>query len=562
MRSDYAYGKMIQQFMDSQRFKRGEYRTAPSIDGFIRPRVRPAPQQTMPPRPVTFNGTLRQPTQRAVGRPAPLATPPRVPTASPDTAKPTASVFTYSYTGKRHLKNSKNRKFTKKRLVWRSLAIILFIGLGIGGYVSFKGIGALNKVFHGNVFSDMTAAFNNTPLKGENTGRVNILLAGDSVDDPHHAGANLTDSIMVISINTKNHSGFMLSIPRDLWVNVPTLGPQKINAANIVNSFKLAGYPSGGMGQLEEIIHKDLGIPIDYYALIDYTAFRDAVNAVGGIGVNINSPDPRGLYDPGVIPRIPNGHVTLNGATALGLARSRGDQYGSYGFPNSDFSRTMYQREMLLAVAEKAASVGVLGNPVRVTELFDALGNNVHTDLTLQNVLRFIQITKGMNVTNLQSVTYSYGGANGLLTSYTDPSSGEEALIPTAGLGNFGPLQQYYEQLTSSNPIVRESPSVVLLNASDVNGLAAKQRAILQGKGYNVAAIADANSLHPATMIVDNSRGTKPNSLKLLKQLYPGTSVTSAAGSAEAAEAKGYTSDFVVILGQNWDSSNPSPSAT
>jgi hypothetical protein len=94
------------------------------------------------------------------------------------------------------------------------------------------------------------------------------------------------------------------------------------------------------------------------------------------------------------------------------------------------------------------------------------------------------------------------------------------------------------------------------LNGSDVDGLAKGQQSILESKGINVATIADTNNEYPTTMIVDNSKGAKPDTLKLLQQKYPGTIVTTDTGNTEAAEAQGYTSDFVVILGQNWDSSS------
>jgi LCP family protein required for cell wall assembly len=451
-------------------------------------------------------------------------------------------------------------RWSRRRKVTLSILTILFIGFGVGTWYGSRLIGNLDKVFHGNVFSDATALFSTTTLKGEANGRVNILLAGDSADDPGHAGADLTDSIMVLSIDTKDHTGFMLSIPRDLWVNIPGLSSdQKINAANDVTNFSQAGYPNGGMGELEDVVQTDLGIPIDYYALIDYTAFRDAVDAVNGITINIQSPDPRGLYDAYTHLKLPNGEVTLTGQQALDLARARGDDADgdiSYGFPNSDYNRTQHQRQMLVALAQKAGTIGVLANPLKVTRLFDAFGNNIQTDFNLQDALRFVQITKGINLSNLQSLTYTDSGPNPLLTPYTDPGSGQEALIPAAGVDDFSQLQQYYQQLTSSNPVVREAPTVVVLNASKVIGLAHKQETALQADGFNVVAIADANNEYPGTMIVDNSNGQKPNSKSMLQKLYPGTVVTSDTSSTEAGEAQGYTANFVVVLGENWDNFN------
>jgi anionic cell wall polymer biosynthesis LytR-Cps2A-Psr (LCP) family protein len=118
-------------------------------------------------------------------------------------------------------KKIKKIRSKKRRAVkWAALTVVLAI-LATGGFIGVKALNSINKVFHGNVISDVTAAFDSTPLKGESTGRVNILLAGDSVDDPDHSGADLTDSILICSIDLQDHTAFLLSIPRDLWVYVP-----------------------------------------------------------------------------------------------------------------------------------------------------------------------------------------------------------------------------------------------------------------------------------------------------------------------------------------------------
>lgn len=492
------------------------------------------------------------------------------------TTSPTIPKYT-SFTTNNHqgarprLNNSKARKrWTRKRKVLTSALMILLVGFSFGTWYGAKLIGNLDKVFHGNVFSDAHALFSNTTLKGEAQGRVNILLAGDSADDPNHGGAQLTDSIMVVSIDTKNHTGFMLSIPRDLWVNIPGWSHQKINAANDVQNFSQAGYPHGGMGQLEQIVQTNLGIPIDYYALINYTAFRDAVNAVGGVTINIQSPDPRGLFDPNISKadggplKLPNGTITLNGQTALNLARARGDPCGcgqyEYGFPQSDYNRTQHQRQMLTALASKAQSIGVIANPIKISGLFNSFGNNIATDLNLQDVLRFVQITKGMNMSNLQPLALANSGPNALLTSYTAPD-GEEALIPKAGLDNFGQIQQYYEQLTSSNPVAREAPTVVVLNASNTTGLARKESTMLQSKGFDVLGAYDANGQYPNSMIVDLSNNQKPASKQLLQATFSSgtTTTTSPSSSTEAGEAANYNADFVVVLGQNQGSVTKQP---
>src|SRR5580765_6800936 len=117
---------------------------------------------------------------------------------------------------------------------------------------------------------------------------------------------------MVLSVDTKKNTALMLSVPRDLWVNIPGVGHSKINAA----------YPNGGMNKLQSVVEDNLGLTIDYQVLVNYGAFRDLVNAVGGINITIASDDPRGIYDPSLdytsrhccaLAKYPNGQVTLNG---------------------------------------------------------------------------------------------------------------------------------------------------------------------------------------------------------------------------------------------------------
>jgi LCP family protein required for cell wall assembly len=357
-----------------------------------------------------------------------------------------------------HVKRHRVRRF-----IITILALILIIGLSVGGWLGYKFARTSERVFG---TQNILALLEDKPLNGEAQGRVNILLAGDSSDDPGHPGADLTDSIMVASIDTKNNTAFLLSIPRDLYVNIPGFGYAKINEAyqdGNSDNFSAPGYPNGGMGLLEEVVSQDLNMPIDYYALVDYTAFKDAVDAVGGITINIQGSDPKGILDRNFDwicdykcyeVKYPNGPATLNGTQALYLARARGDyvapQYAGYGFAEGDFERTENQRKMLTAVATKATSLGVLSNPFKIADLFDSVGNNVQTDLQLANVRRLYGIMKKVNANDIQSEAFNDANGTDLLANYTT-SSGEEALIPTAGIGNYTQLAAFVAQLTGTS---------------------------------------------------------------------------------------------------------------
>jgi len=434
-------------------------------------------------------------------------------------------------------------RITLKRVVLTILAIFILVGVWLG----WKFGANLHAIFGGNIFS----IFTSSKLDGEDSGRVNILLAGNSADDPGHQGGDLTDSIMLLSINTKDHTAFMLSIPRDLYVKIPGDGHQKINAANVYGNaehFSQSGFPSGGMGLLEKTVEQDLGVNINYYALIDYNAFKQSVDAVGGIDINIQSDDPRGLYDPsidyathGPLVRLSNGNHHLNGQQALDLARARGDAYGSYGFPQADFDRTAHQRLMLLALKSKASSAGVITNPIRLGQLFDAVGKNVKTDFTASNIHRLYDLTKSINTNTIKSVSLNDANGKNLLQSYTG-TYGESALIPAAGLDDYSQIQSFLRGLTSNNPVAKEAATVVVLNATNTYGLAAHEQKVLQARYINVTDIGDAGANRAHSFIVDNTAGKKPATLQLLETIYGNTVITNNPYSS-------YKADFIVVVG-------------
>ncbi|HET7320200.1 MAG TPA: LCP family protein, partial [Candidatus Saccharimonadales bacterium] len=314
--------------------------------------------------------------------------------------------------------------------------------------------------------------------------------------------------------------------------------------------FSQSGYPSGGMGELEKVVEQDFGVNINYYALIDYGAFRQAVNAVGGIDVTINSPDGR-LYDPnrdwqtnGPLVNLRNGQHHLNGQQALDLARARGDpsQYGySIGYEQSDFTRTANQRMMLLALKSKVKSASVITNPIRLGQLFDAIGKNVQTDFKANDMRRLYDVTKDIDTNSIKSISLNDVNGKNLLQSYQG-FNGESALIPAAGLNNYSQIQAFLRGLTSNNPVVKESANVVVLNATDSYGLAAREQKILQARYINVTQIGDAGTNRATTLVIDNTGGKKPATKQLLQTIYGVTASTTNPYTS-------YHADFIVVVG-------------
>lgn len=275
-----------------------------------------------------------------------------------------------------------------------------------------------------------------------------MLIVGYSIDDPGHSGASLTDSILLLSLSTTRPTGYMLSIPRDLYVREPGFGYSKINAV----------YDDGGMSLLEKIVASDFNMPINYYALVDYAAVRDTVDALGGITVTIKSSDPRGIYDPSLdytsltccaLANYPNGPVKLNGKQALNLSRARGDDYRSYGFGQADFDRTEHQRQIFTAIKDKLNWTLVL-NPLKNGKIFSSVGSNVKTNISLREVRPLFSLFNHVPSTRLQSESLRVLGGKNYLTDYNSYFAGD-ALIPAAGLDDYSQIDAAIAQLNQTN---------------------------------------------------------------------------------------------------------------
>jgi polyisoprenyl-teichoic acid--peptidoglycan teichoic acid transferase len=346
-----------------------------------------------------------------------------------------------------------------KRIVLWTITIVVTVFLLTGGWVAWKFLSNQIRIFG---WSGLIGLFRSEKLQGEDTGHVNILLAGNSSDDAGHSGATLTDSIMVLSLNTDNHTAFMLSVPRDLYIDIPGYDYAKINEAYQLGEaerFSESDYPLGGMGLLQKTVSEHFNITLHYFALVDYAAVREAVDAVGGIDVTIDSDDSRGLYDPSPdlannrkpLVKLSNGTHHLNGPEALGLARARGNHYLAYGYGLSDFQRAANQRQIMLGLKDRVVSLGTLSNPIKLGELFDSVGNNVETDLTLGNARRLYSLLKEIPNSSIVSASLNEANGENLLQSYRTPL-GQSALAPAAGLDDYSEIQEYVNQLLDPPP--------------------------------------------------------------------------------------------------------------
>ena len=340
--------------------------------------------------------------------------------------------------------------------IWkRGLIVVSILLLAAGGafvYSTFNQANALVKqVTKSGTFVDLLKA---ETLDGESTGVVNMLIAGNSADDPNHGGSLLTDSIMVASYDLSDKKLSLISIPRDLFVEVNS-SYMKINAA----------YTYGDMDTLQSVVEQVTGLTINHRILINYSAFKEMIDAVGGIDVTIAADDARGIYDPMIGFSIANGVQHLTGEQALLLARCRNDPtYDgriAYGLSGGDFDRGENQRDIALALLEKIRLTNVLGNISTLKGLIESLAGNVETNMTAGQLRRLYDLSQV--IVAQDTVTVRGTDESLLLVTYRDATYGS-TLIPQAGIGNYSAIQSYVASVLSPSAATTTDTTAVSTN--------------------------------------------------------------------------------------------------
>ena len=219
------------------------------------------------------------------------------------------------------------------------------------------------------------------PTTCDGPGRMNILLIGIDGFNNNYYRAARADTIILVGVNFAAKSAQMLSIPRDLWVQLPGL-PQvpegRINTA--YHYGELYSAPGGGPGELAAVLANTFGLRVDRYATVSFSAFEQGIDAIGGVDINIPEPihdDAYPLRDgSGTIAiDFPAGQVHMDGATALIYARTRHD--------SSDFARMRRQQQVLFAVRNQLLRPQTL---LQLPALTQALMGAARTDLSFEDL--------------------------------------------------------------------------------------------------------------------------------------------------------------------------------
>ncbi|MGD1993741.1 MAG: LCP family protein [Anaerolineae bacterium] len=374
------------------------------------------------------------------------------------------------------------------------------------------------------------------PLLEQPEGVVNIVLLGTD------AGGALTDVMMVASVNPEGPYVSLLSIPRDFYAWIPTYGFGKINTANS----RGRDYPGGGPALVKATIEYNLGIPIDYYALVHFEGFISIVDALGGINVPVECelhdtfPDPA---DPqqGIDIDLYPGMQHLDGQYALWYVRSRKgvstrDVYGVS--TTSDFDRNRRQQQVLRAIYARIRSTDVLG---QVPELWGAFQETVETDLDLRGVSWLAWVGSQLDLSNVKSrfIGPPY------VTSWTEPGGGAvQVPVPDAIPVLVAEAMQPPAVGRAAQPAFR----VEVHDGTGRPGMAEVAVARLRWEGFNVVGVQVIDPI-PRTQIVDLTTTDKGSPLWLLTRLY-----AREPQDVISEPTEGSPIDFRVLLGADYNS--------
>ncbi|MBI4673026.1 MAG: LCP family protein [Chloroflexi bacterium] len=356
---------------------------------------------------------------------------------------------------------------------------------------------------------------------------LNVILLGT---DQRAGQSNWrTDTLILLTINQQEKTVGMLTIPRDLYVNIPGIGKQRINTADFYGYYY--HYPGDGPNLIKQTIEQNLGIRVHYFVRGGFDAFRKAIDLLGGIQVDVDCP----LYEQDFYDDY--GHATLNfqpglqtmdGVTALRYARSR--------YTTNDYDRGRRQRKVILAMWDKATALNLLP---KWPELYEQMRDSIQTDLSPVEMAAFAYIGAQLKMNQIKSRAID----NRSTIPYITPE-GAQVLLPNPEkihavlVEFFAPIADEVDAVATENARIQ-----ILSGNPQAAGIAATA---LKRQGLNTTAAAELVPLAASsTITLYKNKPATAQRLAALLRIDPASIQTATDGAAPF--------DIVVNLGRNYN---------
>jgi LCP family protein required for cell wall assembly len=320
--------------------------------------------------------------------------------------------------------------------------------------------------------------------------RINILLLGlDFRDWETGNGPPRTDTMMLVTIDPIAKTAGMLSIPRDLWVEIPGFEHNRINTAYFLGEANRL--PGGGAGLAMATVENFLGVDVKYYALLEFSTFERMIDEIGGVDVLV--PERMKISPLGQTSRWLDAKPHhLDGAETLAYARARKTDGG-------DFDRAQRQQQVVMAVRDKIFELDSM--PTLLTKapiLYQELASGIHTNLSFNEMVSLALLAMKVSPSEVERGVIAPPDMV-LLETHFD---GAQVLKPIpdkvralrdeifTGTGAIAPTVQD-PQATEAAQI--ESARLAILNGAGIEGLATETAEFLTSQGLNIVQISNAD---------------------------------------------------------------------
>jgi len=388
------------------------------------------------------------------------------------------------------------------------------------------------------------------PRPWDGASRVTILVMGlDYRDWEKGEGPSRTDSMILLTVDPVTKTAGILNIPRDLWVNIPGFGYYKINMAYYFGEG--SQLPEGGPGLAIKTVEQFLGVPINFYAQIDFEAFERFIDEIGGVDIEVAEKikiDPIGPHNTVI---LEPGMHTLDGSKALAYARARYTEGG-------DFDRADRQQQVMFAILDKVLQLNML--PTMITKaptLYSELASGIHTNMTLEQAVSLAWLAPSISKENIKRGVIAPPDQ---VIFAKSPDGSQDILKPISnkirmlrdeifGSGAIAPANTQKDPLEL---LKEEGASISILNGSGAPGLAGKTSDYLNSLGANVVSTGDAGQIFSETTIVDTTGN--PYTLKYLVEL-----MKIQPNRIQQKYDPNSQVDITITLGSDWANNNSMP---
>lgn len=401
-----------------------------------------------------------------------------------------------------------------------------------------------------NINSPLQSEKGPIPVPWDGATRVTILIMGLDYRDWEGEGPSRTDTMMLVTMDPVSRTAGMLSIPRDLWVNIPGFGYGKINTAYYLG--ELYHLEGGGPGLAIQTVEDLIGVDINYYAQIDFAAFENFINEIGGIDVEVPyeiTVDPIGPHN---TVTLPQGIQHLDGPTALAYARNR-ETFGA------DFDRADRQQQVVMAIFDQVTSLGALPKLIANSPtIYYTLRNGIHTNLNLKETISLAwtvaqipreNIKKGIIGPNEVTMSVSPDGMDILLPDMDAIRAVRDQVFATTS----GVAPAATEYVSNPEELRKaEGATVSVLNATTTAGLASQTTDFLTSKGIDVTITDNAEEQSDTTVIIDYTG--KPYTVEYLVEL-----LSIQPNSIYSRYDPNSQVDIAILLGTDWATNNTMP---